>query len=70
MNDAREKNAALVRQVVAVADLDGLERFMTQYSRAAVAEWLIAQMPVDARRLFLQHQLAVYAKELGSGSEA
>ena len=60
-DNEREKNAAIIREVVKQADTDGLDRFMSQYSRAAVAEWLIAEMPVDARRNFLQHQLATYA---------
>ncbi len=68
--DEREKNAALIRTIVAAVDLDGLDRFMSQYSRAAVAEWLIAQMPVVSRRDFLQHQMATYATELAPGSTA
>jgi len=69
-HDEREKNANIIRQVVSQTDTDGLDCFMAQYSRAAVAEWLIYQMPVDARRQFLQHQMATYARELAPGSTA
>lgn len=70
MNAEREKNAELIRMVAREADLDGLDRFMAQYSRAAVAEWLVASMPVDARRLFLQSLMATYAAELVEGSKS
>ena len=66
----REKNAAIMRQVVAELDIDRLEAFLAQKSRADVAEWLIAQMPIVARRIFLQHQLATYASELAPGASA
>ena len=66
----REKNAAIMRQVVAELDIDRLEAFLAQKSRADVAEWLIAQMPIGARRIFLQHQLATYASELAPGASA
>ena len=69
-DNEREKNAGIIREVVKQADTDGLDRFMAQYSRAAVAEWLIAQMPVASRKNFLQHQLATYAKELTSGEQS
>lgn len=63
MND-REKNAALLRAVVAQSDLESLDQFMAQYSRAAVAEWLVSQMPPEARRVFLRSLAATYESEL------
>lgn len=62
--DEREKNAEIIRTVVAQADTDGIDRFMSQYSRVAVCEWLIAQMPTEARRIFLRSTMATYATEL------
>ena len=61
----REKNAEIVRAAVATADLDGLDRFMAQYSRAAVVEWLLDSMPPEPRRACLQYFLLKYAAELG-----
>jgi hypothetical protein len=67
MTDPREKNAEIVRAVVAQADLDGLERFMSQYSqysRTVVVEWLIAAMPPVSRKAVLHSLMTQYASEL------
>ena len=68
MSNSREKNAETVRYVVANADLDDLDRFMNQYARVAVCEWLVASMPTDARAVFLNSLLATYGPEL-AGSQ-
>jgi len=64
VEDEMEKQAETIRWAVANADTEGLARFMEQYSRADVAERLIAQMPREARKLFLEHLFAFYAAEL------
>ncbi len=67
-SDQEEKYAETIRYAVANCDTAGLARFMQQYSRADVCERLIAEMPSDARRLFLEHLLAFYASELAAGA--
>ena len=64
MADEHEKHAELLREAVACLDAAGLSRFMAQYSRADVAERLIAEMPAVSRKIFLQSIMTTYAAEL------
>lgn len=64
--DEREKNADLIRFAIANGDTDDIDRFMSQYSKAAVCEWLVAQMAPEPRKLFLQALLTTYQAELNS----